>query len=115
MNDFLTEDQAVAAVSRLTRVQLVSFVEAEIIIPVATASGPAFRQIDIVRLQLLCDLADQFDLHEDALSLIMQLVDQLHGVRAELRAVLDAVEAETPEVRNRISELLYQARSAAQE
>jgi len=111
MTEYLSEDQAISAVARLTRVQLVAFVEAEIIIPVMTETGPAFRKIDIMRLELLCELSEQFDMQDDALGVVISLVDQLHGIRAELRAVLDAVETEQPVVRQRIGELLYQARS----
>ena len=112
MSDYLSEDQAIAAVTRLTRVQLVSFVEAEIIIPVVTQDGPAYRQIDITRLALLCELSEQFDLQDDALGVVISLVDQLHGVRAELRSVLNAVETEPQDVRHRIGEMVYRARSA---
>lgn len=112
MTVYLSEDQAIATVERLTRVQLVSFVEAEIIVPVMSETGPTYRKIDIMRLELLCELSEQFDLQNDGLGVVMSLVDQLHGVRAELRAVLNAVETEQPEVRHRIGELLYQARSA---
>lgn len=111
MTDYLSEDQAIAAVARLTRLQLVSFVEAEIIVPVMTENGPAYRKIDIMRMELLCELSEQFELRDDALDMVMSLVDQLHGVRAELRAVLNAVETEQSEVRHRIGELLYKARS----
>ena len=111
MSEYLNEEQAIAAVARLTRIQLVSFVEAEIIVPVMTEGGPTYRKIDIMRMELLCELSEQFDLQEDALGMVMSLVDQLHGVRAELRAVLDAVETEQPDVRSRIGELLYRARS----
>lgn len=111
MTDYLSEDQAISAVARLTRVQLISFVEAEIIVPVMTEDGPAYRKIDIMRMELLCELSEQFELQDDALGMVISLVDQLHGVRAELRSVLEAVETEQPEVRSRIGELLYKARS----
>jgi chaperone modulatory protein CbpM len=111
MTEFLSEEQAIAAVARLTRIQLVSFVEAEIIVPVMTEDGPNYRKIDIMRLELLCELSEQFELQDDALSMVMSLIDQLHGVRAELRSVLNAVETEPQEVRRRIGELLYEARS----
>jgi chaperone modulatory protein CbpM len=111
MTEYLSEEQAIAAVARLTRIQLVSFVEAEIIVPVMTEDGPTYRKIDIMRMKLLCELSEQFEMHDDALSMVMSLVDQLHGVRAELRTVLSAVETEEPEVRRRIGELLYKARS----
>ena len=42
MTERFSEDEAVAAVARLTRVQLVSFVEAEMIVPLQTDSGPVY-------------------------------------------------------------------------
>ena len=111
MTDYLSEEQAIASVARLTRIQLVSFVKAEIIVPVMTEDGPVYSKIDIMRMELLCELSEQFDLQEDALGVVISLVDQLHGVRAELRSVLEAVETEKPEVRHRIRELLFKARS----
>ena len=111
MSTHFSEDDVVAAVTRLTRKQLVSFVKAEIVVPVASQSGPVYRRIDIARIELLCELSEEFDLQDDALGMVISLVDQLHGVRGELRAVLDAVESEHADVRTRIGEVLFQARS----
>lgn len=110
MTDRFTEEETVAAVSRLTRTQLVTFIQAEVVSPILTESGPVFRQIDIVRLELLCELSEQFDLEADALGVVMSLIDQLHEVRAELRAVLEALGREPNEVRARIAEALRQTR-----
>lgn len=111
MTDRFTEDDVVAAIARLTRPQLVSFIRAEVVAPVQTDAGPVFRQIDIARIELLCELSEEFDLEEDALGVVMSLIDQLHGIRAELRAVLSAIEDEQPEVRSRIGKGLFLARS----
>ncbi len=110
MSAHYSEDDVVSAVARLTRKQLTTFVEAEIIIPLQSPSGPVFRHMDIARIELLCELCEQFDLHGDALGMVISLVDQLHGVRAELRAVLKAIEAEQADVRDRIADTLFQAR-----
>ncbi|MCB1365058.1 MAG: hypothetical protein KDK02_13115 [Rhodobacteraceae bacterium] len=110
MTGFVTEEELVAAVPRLTRTRLLAFVEAELIVPVRSDRGPVYRQIDRARAELACDLAEDFDLHEDALGMVLSLLDQLHGVRAELRAVLGALESERPEVRQRIGESVYIAR-----
>ncbi len=106
MTERYSEDEAIAAVARLTRPQLTAFVEAEIVIPLRTETGLMFRQIDIVRLELLCELSESFSLDEDALGVVISLIDQLHAVRGELRAVLEAIEAEPEEVRRRIAEAL---------
>ena len=100
--DIFTESEALAAVPRLTRMRLTAFVEARIVIPLQAETGPIFRRIDIARIELLCDLADEFGFDEDALGLVMSLVDQLHAARRDLRTLAAAVAAEMPEVRVRI-------------
>jgi len=112
MTERFSEAQAVAAVARLTQVQLVSFVQAEMIVPLQTDSGPVYRQIDLVRLELLCELSEQFELKNDALGVVISLIDQLYGVRAELQTVLDAVGQEPSDVRQRILEVVRLAQSA---
>lgn len=106
-----SEDDVVSTVARLTRKQLVSFVEAKIIVPLQSEAGPVYRHMDIARIELLCELCDQYDLQYDALGMVISLVDQLHGVRAELRAVLAAIENEDTNVRTRIGEVVFLARS----
>jgi len=110
MSVHYTEDDVVSAVARLTRKQLTTFVAAKIVIPLQSQGGPVFRHMDIARIELLCELCEQYELQEDALGMVISLVDQLHGVRAELRAVLNAVEAEQGDVRARIANNLFQAR-----
>ena len=62
---FYTEEQVIAAVGRLTRVRLVSFVETDIVRPVQSADGLRYRPVDIARLELLCELADDFELEDE--------------------------------------------------
>lgn len=110
MTRFVTEEELVATVPRLTRARLVAFVEAEVIVPVRSERGRVYRQIDRARAELACDLAEDFELHEDALGMVLSLLDQLHGVRGELRAVLEALDTAPPDVRQRIGEMVYAAR-----
>ncbi|MCF3594991.1 hypothetical protein LZG00_13370 [Rhodobacteraceae bacterium LMO-12] len=111
MTDLFSEDEAIASVTRLTRSQLVTFVEARIVTPVYSDRGPVYRRLDLARMELLCDLTEQFDLDEDALGVLISLVDQLHGVRAELRALVDAIANEPLEVRQRIGTAARRTRS----
>lgn len=105
--------ETVTVVARLSETQLSAFVEAELVRPLESERGQMFRQMDIARLELLCDLAEGYGLDEDALGVIMSLVDQLHGVRAELRAVLAALDEADPELCERVARRLREARSAA--
>lgn len=102
MTEHYSEEQAIAAVASLTRSQLISYVQAELVVPLQTDRGLLFRQIDIARLELLCELNEQFGLEEDALGVILSLIDQLHLVRSELRCVLDAIAQEPDDVRVRL-------------
>lgn len=109
-----TEAEAIASVDRLTILQLRSFVDAEIITPTQTDSGPVFRQVDLARMALLCELSEDFELHLDALGIVISLIDQLHGVRGSLRAVLDAVEREPENVRQRIQKAIREQAAAVE-
>ena len=111
MSKRYSEDEVVALVARLTQAQLVSFVEAEIVTPLHTGNGAVYRQVDIVRVELLCELSEDFDLDTDALGVVISLIDQLHSVGGDLRAVLAAVAAEPVEVRRRVGAALRLARS----
>ncbi|MBS9716467.1 hypothetical protein ACFFUT_15710 [Pseudohalocynthiibacter aestuariivivens] len=111
MIDFYSEEDAIATVARLTHTQLLSFVKARIVTPMQSESGPVYRQIDLVRMELLCELSEQFELDDDALGVVISLIDQLHGVRAELRAFVDAIASEPADVRERISEAVRATRS----
>ncbi len=111
MSHHYSEDEAVEVVARLTVSQLRSFIEAEIVTPTTTETGIVFRQVDIVRMELLCELSEEFDLDPDALGIVISLIDQLHSVRADLRTVLKAVQGEPEDVRERIQAAIHDARS----
>lgn len=102
MTAFLSEADTILAVTRLTRSRLQAFVSAEVMAPVQSPDGPLFGPVDLARLELLCDLAEHFDLDGDALGVVMSLIDQLHAARQRLHTVARALEAEPLEVRHRI-------------
>lgn len=100
---FLSEQEVIAAVDRLDGARLARFVRTRMILPVGSAGGhAAYRQVDIARLELLCDLCDDFELDDDALGIIMGLIDQLHGTRSDLGALMSALAQESEEVRERV-------------
>ncbi len=110
MSRIYTEREVVALVPGLTGARLVQFIEIGIVLPVERGQEPGFQRLDLARLELACELADQFELGGEALTLVLSLVDQLHAKRAELRAVLEAVEAQPPATRARIAKALQAAR-----
>lgn len=100
---FLTEEETLAAVGRLDRARLLRFVRTEVIRPANAGGRVVYRRVDIARLELLCDLCEDFELNDDALGIVMGLVDQLHGTRSDLVALMKALGEETEEVRVRVT------------
>lgn len=110
MTDRFSAHDALAAVPDLTADQLDRYILMGVIQPVQSEQGPVFRDIDIARLSLIVDLADGYSLDDEALGLIMSLLDQLHGLRGDMRAILDAVAHEPPETRARLSRTIQEVR-----
>lgn len=106
MTDHLTEDEIFDSVPGLTRARLVTFIETELVMPLRReqqgTSVHLFRQVDCARVRLLCELADDLELDEAALGVVIALIDQLHTARQDLLAISRAVQAESPDVRARI-------------
>jgi len=106
MSRHFSETEAISSVSRLTRARLVSFIELEMISPLRSHKGLLFRQIDLVRMELLCELSDDFDIKDDALGVVISLIDQLHDTRRSLKTVLSVIERQPQDIRDRISDAL---------
>ena len=92
MTELLSEDEVIVRVTRLTRSQLTLFVNAALVKPQRDTSGYFFRQIDIARLELLCDLTVDLDLDETALGIVISLLDQLHAARQDLATIARVME-----------------------
>lgn len=106
MSDRFTEEDIIVAVSRLTRGQLHEFIDRELVRPIQAPSGYVFAQVDVARLELLCDLSVDLELDEIALEMVIGLIDQVHELRRDLNSVLRAIEAQPPELRARLAAAL---------
>lgn len=106
MTRIYSETEVVARVEGLTVARLRSFVSAECVAPVEREGRLAFREADVARVRLVAELAQDFDLDPDAASVVVSLIDQIHGLRRELRRLGEAVAAEDAEVLARVRERL---------
>jgi chaperone modulatory protein CbpM len=98
-----TEEELIAAVGPLTSDRLMHYLRLRIVTPAQTDDGPTYREIDVRRVSLLCELNDDLDLDEDALVIVMSLLDQLHGARERLGKVMRALGEEPGDVRRRVA------------
>lgn len=102
MTRVYSETEVVARVRGLTVARLRSFVAAECLVPAEREGRLAFAEADVARAQLLEELVEDFELDAEAAAMVVSLVDQIHGLRRELRRLGEAVAAEHPEVRERV-------------
>jgi chaperone modulatory protein CbpM len=102
MTDRFSEDEVVATVTRLTRSQLVRFVEADFVKPAPDPDGYVYRRVDIARLELLCDLTVDLDLDDMALGIVISLIDQLHAARRDLADMTAAIDALPPDLKAQV-------------
>ena len=110
MTRYLTEDELITTITRLTSDRLSEYLAAEIVIPQQSDQGLVYQTLDVARLELACELHEQYDMEADALSMMISLIDQMHCLRAELREVLNAVEAQPEPVRETLIKVIGTAR-----
>jgi chaperone modulatory protein CbpM len=94
----LTERDVVARVRHLTVTRLRVWVAQGLIKPQDEAAQ-SFSEADLARAALICNLEDQLGFAEDDVPVLLNLIDQIHGLRAELKGLLDALEDLPPDVR----------------
>jgi chaperone modulatory protein CbpM len=94
----LSERDVVARVHRLTVTRLRVWVQHGWIKP-ADQAMQSFSEADLARATLICNLEDQLGFAEEDVPVLLNLIDQIHGLRSELMCLLDALEDLPPDVR----------------
>jgi chaperone modulatory protein CbpM len=61
-----------------------------------------FHEVDVARVRLLNELEHTLDFDDETVPLVLSLLDQIHGLRRELRSLARAVEEQPEPVRDRI-------------
>ena len=84
------------------------WVEQGWVVPDAEGTNYVFREIDVARVHLIHDLRRDMDLAEDAIPLVLSLLDQIYDLRGRMNAVLTAVAAQPPDVRTAVLEAIRQ-------
>ncbi|MEZ5856298.1 MAG: chaperone modulator CbpM [Hyphomicrobiaceae bacterium] len=102
----MTQTELVARITRVTSVRIERWVGLGWLRPAQTEAGWQFAAVDAARCELLCDLVDDMGLDEEAIPVVLGLLDQLYSVRHELRILTEAVERQPDAVRQAIKSAL---------
>jgi chaperone modulatory protein CbpM len=98
----LDEYTVVARIEHLTLGELRLWVREGWVRPAQSESGPVFDEVDLARLQLLCDLRNDMELPADVIPTVLTLIDQLHRTRRDLRRITEALDQQPADVRRAV-------------
>jgi chaperone modulatory protein CbpM len=96
--------------SGLDRIELLRWVENRWVLPERQGGSWVFRDVDIARVELIFEIRREWALDDEAMPLVLGLVDQVYELRRQLRRLCEAVEAQPAEIRDAIESTLPRRR-----
>src|SRR4051812_10519963 len=99
-------DELIARFGGLERTELVRWIENRWVIPDEHGGTWQFHEVDIARIELIRHVRQEFTVDDDAMSLILSLLDQVYALRRQLNRVCEALEAQPADIRDAIRRAL---------
>ena len=93
----LTIDSVCIEVRGLARDQLERWITLAWVRPDGAPGTYMFREIDVARVRLIHELREEMRVDDDAVPLVLSLMDQLYEERRRMRRLRDALERALPE------------------
>lgn len=104
----ITERELLAQFEGLTVERLEVCVTEAWVRPAMAEEGRVYDEVDLARIRLILDLSEDMMVNDDALPIILSLIDQVHALKRRLRALDQAVPREDDGIRREIAERLRQ-------
>lgn len=105
--------QKILEAARLDASELDVWIEAGWLAPQRHDGAPRLSAMDVARAQLIRDLKYDFGVNDHGVPLILDLLDQIHGLRRSMDHLLAGVRAQPDETRSRIIAHVRQVRLTA--
>ncbi|MDF2763555.1 MAG: hypothetical protein K0S81_549 [Rhodospirillales bacterium] len=96
----------VLAEFEISRQELELWIEESWVLPEREGEDIAFDEIDVARLRLIAELRRDLAVNDEAVPLILHLIDELHLLRNCLAALGNALDELPAEHRNRLQRLI---------
>jgi chaperone modulatory protein CbpM len=97
-------DVLIAEISGLHREDLQRWIDNDWVRPDREAGRYVFYEIDVARIRLIQLLSSEMQIDEDALPVVLMLLDQLYDLRRRMHALSKAIELTTSgETRQRLA------------
>lgn len=72
-----------------------AWIEERWLLPREHDTGSTFTEVDVARVQLIRDLKQDLGVNDEGVGVILDLLDQVHGLRRILRDLVGAVRTQT--------------------
>jgi chaperone modulatory protein CbpM len=79
--------------ARIEQTALEQWIDAGWIVPPRREGEPMFSDVDLARAQLIRDLRDDLGVNDEGVSVVLHLIDQMHGLRRSMRELIDQMHA----------------------
>jgi chaperone modulatory protein CbpM len=109
----LSERDLVARVQRLTVTRLRVWVAQGWIKP-ENEAVQAYSEADLARAALISNLEDELGFDEEDVPVLLNLIDQIHGLRAELSSLCEALNRLPEDVRATVKMQIAQVRRGSE-
>ncbi|MDR9771848.1 chaperone modulator CbpM [Rhizobium hidalgonense] len=86
--------------------QLELWIEQGWLIPEISGGQRQFRDADVARARLILDLMAHMGVNEAGVDIVMELVDELHGLRGTMSQLMTAIGRQEQDVQRRLFESL---------
>jgi chaperone modulatory protein CbpM len=90
----------------LERRELTRWVENHWVLPERHAETWVFHEVDVARIELIIGIRRDFAIDDEAMGLVLGLLDQVYGMRRQMRRLCDAVAGQPQDVQDVIRRAL---------
>ena len=90
----------------LDRRELARWVENRWVLPERRGKTWVFHEIDVARVELILEVRREFAIDDEALALVLGLLDQVYDLRRQLGRLCDALAIQPPEIQTAIKRAL---------
>ena len=99
-------DELLVRFRGLERRELARWVENRWVLPERHADTWVFHEVDVARVELISDIRRDFAIDDEAMELVLRLLDQLYDLRRQMRRLCDAVATQPQDVQDAIRRAL---------
>ena len=99
-------DELTRRFAALDSVELTRWIENRWILPDEEGGRWLFHEVDIARVELILEIRHEFAVDDEAMAVVLGLLDQLYSVRRQMRRLCEAIECQPDDIRDAIRQAL---------